>query len=108
TKFTQAQQPDQQVLAYNVPDSESGLTIAEDADIRREIGEDVEVTIQPAGTFEWIRSDSPGRELRWALLTGLAIVLMLEQVLSHRLSYQPGEDLARQARRGGSRPKRAA
>lgn len=108
TKFTQAQQPEQQILAYNVPESESSLTIAEDSEIRREIGDDVEITIQPAGSVEWIRSESPGRELRWALLAGLAMILMLEQVLSHRLSYQPGEERSMRSTRSGVKTRRAA
>ncbi len=92
TRFSQSQQPDPQVLAYNVPVSESDLKLAEDEAIRRELGDGVEVTIQPAGSVEWIRSESPGRELRWILLVGLALLLSLEQILSYRLSYHATED----------------
>jgi hypothetical protein len=92
TKFSQSQQPDQQVLAYNVPDSESQLKLATDADILRELGDGVAVTIQPAGSAEWIRSESPGRELRWILLVGLAVLLSVEQILGYRLSYHQTDD----------------
>ncbi|MBX3443946.1 MAG: BatA domain-containing protein [Planctomyces sp.] len=108
TTFSQSQQPQQQVLAYNVPVEESALGIAEDAEIRRGIGEGVEVTIQPAGSFEWIRSESPGRELRMALLGALAAFLMLEQLMSYRLSYHGTGDSSVVRGRRGAGPRRAA
>ena len=92
TKFSQSQQPDQTVLAYNVPDIESQLKLATDAEIFRELGDGVAVTIQPAGSAEWIRSESPGRELRWLLLVGLALLLSVEQILGYRLSYHQTDD----------------
>jgi uncharacterized membrane protein len=92
TKFSQTQQPDQQVLAYNVPESESELKLASDDEILRELGDGVAVTIQPAGSAEWIRSESPGRELRWILLVGLALLLSIEQILGYRLSYHQTDD----------------
>ncbi len=92
TKFSQAQQPEQQVLAYNVPDTESNLQLADDADILRELGDGVTITIQPAGSAEWIRSESPGRELRWILLLALAALLSIEQILGYRLSYHSTDD----------------
>jgi hypothetical protein len=92
SKFSQSQQPEQQVLAYNVPEAESNLKLAEDADILRELGDGVQVTIQPAGSAEWIRSESPGRELRWILLVGLAALLSIEQILGYRLSYHATDD----------------
>ena len=94
SKFSQSQQPEQQVLAYNVPGAESNLKLAEDADILRELGDGVQVTIQPAGSAEWIRSESPGRELRWILLVGLAALLSIEQILGYRLSYHATDDTA--------------
>jgi len=92
TRFSQSQQPEPQVLAYNVPDSESHLKLATDTEILREIGDGIAVTIQPAGSAEWIRSESPGRELRWLLLVGLAVLLSIEQVLGYRLSYHQTDD----------------
>ncbi|HVJ68208.1 MAG TPA: hypothetical protein VM510_09505, partial [Caulifigura sp.] len=94
TKFAQSQQPQQQVLAYNVPLGESNLKVAEDAELLRELGDGVEITIQPAGSAEWIRSESPGRELRWILLVGLALLLSVEQILGYRLSYHSTDDSA--------------
>ena len=63
-------------------------------DILRELGDGVQVTIQPAGSAEWIRSESPGRELRWILLVGLAALLSIEQILGYRLSYHATDDTA--------------
>jgi hypothetical protein len=98
TRFSQSQQPEQQVLAYNVPNGESLLRLADDADILRALGDGVEITIQPAGSAEWIRSDSPGRELRWILLVILAALLSVEQILSHRLSYHAADDTKSRSR----------
>jgi hypothetical protein len=92
TLLTQSQQPEQEVLAFNVPEHESRLAVADDNEIRKSIGDDVEVSIQPAGTFEWIRSESPGRELRWIILALLAGLFLIEQVLAYRLSYQTAGD----------------
>ncbi|QDT54437.1 hypothetical protein Pan44_24700 [Caulifigura coniformis] len=92
TKFGQSQQPDQQVLAYNVPEIESDLKVAADADIFNELGDGIQVTIQPAGSAEWIRSESPGRELRWILLVVLALLLSVEQILGYRLSYHSSDE----------------
>lgn len=100
TEFSQSQQPTQQVLAYNVPEEESRLAVAADEEIRRQLPQGVEVTIQPAGTVEWIRSESPGRELRWALLAALAAMLLIEQVMSYRLSYHTADDLQPRLSRG--------
>jgi hypothetical protein len=58
----------------------------------------VAVTIQAAGSAEWIRSESPGRELRWILLVGLALLLSIEQILGYRLSYHQTDDSAPRSR----------
>src|SRR5690606_30288023 len=74
-------------MAYNVPIEESPLTIAADEALRQQIGGDVEVTIQQAETSDWIRSESPGQDVRWWLLAGLLLLFVGEQTLAYRLGY---------------------
>jgi hypothetical protein len=81
---------ERRLFAMNVPPIEGALAVADDASLLRELGGAQNVRIQPAGSFEWIRSESPGSEIRWFLLMALAIVCVLEQALASRLSYQMG------------------
>ncbi len=84
----QDQKPSRRLYAMNVPAMEGALQIADDTALLRELGTNTAVQIQKAGTFEWIRSESPGAEVRWMLLILLAVVCILEQTLAARLSYQ--------------------
>ncbi|MCA8999542.1 MAG: BatA domain-containing protein [Planctomycetaceae bacterium] len=77
----------QRLFALNVPAQEGNLDVAADEPLFRELGEAENVSIQPAGSFEWIRSESPGSEMRWMLLVGLAALSLFEQLLASRLSY---------------------
>lgn len=82
------QKVERRLYAVNVPAIEGALQIADDTTLLRELGDDTTVQIQPAGTFEWIRSESPGAEIRWILLISLAVLCILEQLLAARLSHQ--------------------
>jgi len=77
---------EERLAAYNVPPQEGQLELASEEILRRQLG-DVEATIQAAGSFEWIRSDSPGSEIRRWLLWLLVLIGMAEQALAYRLSY---------------------
>lgn len=81
-------EPEVQLYAYNVPISESELPLVKEEQLRRELGEDVAFSLQPFGEFEWIRSESPGYEMRWALLMALLLIGMAEQWMASRFSYQ--------------------
>ncbi len=79
----------EQWVAYNVPIKESELALATTADLRRQIGEDVNVQIQEPGDPAWIQGKEAGQEVRERLLILLMIVLFAEQMLAYRLSYHP-------------------
>ncbi|MEW4526985.1 BatA domain-containing protein [Maioricimonas sp. JC845] len=96
---TREQQVEERLIAYNVPVEESRLDVATDETIRRQIGENVSVTIQEPGTFDWIRTESAGNEIRWWLLAALVLLAVCEQLLACRLSYHPDGE----ARKGGLR-----
>jgi len=87
----QDQATERKLYALNVPSQEGALAVLEDQALMRELGPQTAVRIQPAGSFDWIRSESPGSEIRWFLLVSLAVVCIFEQFLSARLSYQPGQ-----------------
>ncbi|HWL09906.1 MAG TPA: BatA domain-containing protein [Planctomicrobium sp.] len=84
----QDQKLTRRLYAMNVPATEGALPIADDSSLLRELGTNSTVQIQKAGTFEWIRSESPGSEVRWMLLVLLAVACILEQLLAARLSFQ--------------------
>jgi hypothetical protein len=83
----QDQTPDRRLYALNVPPREGALEIIQEPALLNELGSETSVRIQPAGSFEWIRSESPGSEVRWLLLVLLAVFSILEQALASRLSY---------------------
>jgi len=86
-RFNNAGEPLDTWMAYNVPPEESRLAIAGDEELRGQLGSDVEVTIQHAESSDWIRSESPGQDVRWWLLAGLLLLLAGEQALAYRLGY---------------------
>ncbi|REJ90402.1 MAG: VWA domain-containing protein [Planctomycetota bacterium] len=86
---TQNREQQERWIAYNVPASESELAVVSDDQIRAEAGDAENLTIQQAGVFDWIRSDSPGEDVRWLLLFLLVLVGVCEQALAYRLSYHP-------------------
>lgn len=83
------QVPVERWYSYNVPVDESNLQLATTADIRKSIGEDIRVQIQEAGNVSWIQGRDAGHEIRMFLLYALLAILVLEQLLSWKLSYHP-------------------
>ncbi|MGH7200126.1 MAG: BatA domain-containing protein, partial [Planctomycetaceae bacterium] len=75
--------------AYNAAVTESNLLLAEDDEMRRRIGEDVEVQIQPPGNFTWMETKEAGQEIRKWVLIGLVALLLIEQLLAYLWSYHP-------------------
>ncbi len=86
-RFDQSGQPTERWIAYNPPTEESELAVAEDSQLWRMAGDDTRLTIQPAGVLDWIRSESPGQDVRWLLLAALLLLLAGEQALACRLGY---------------------
>jgi hypothetical protein len=86
---TQDRQPVEKLIAYNVPVEEGHLTLVTDEQIRNATGRLQQLTIQPAGAFGWIRSESPGEDIRWFVLTLLIVFGVCEQAMAYRLSYHP-------------------
>lgn len=82
-------QVDEQLIAYNVPSSESDLAVMSNEQLRTQIGNLHQLTVQSAGVFDWIRSEAPGQEVRWWLLALLLVVGVCEQFMACRLSYHP-------------------
>ena len=80
----------QQWLSYNVPADESNLSLASTAEIRKRLGDGVQVTIQEYGTAEdiFVGKDI-GQEVRNVLLLLLLGLFVAEQALAYRLSYHP-------------------
>ena len=86
---TSDRQQQEQLLAFNVPAEESTLELASDEQIRAEAGPMKQLTIQAPGVFDWIRSESPGEDIRWLVLLALIVFAVCEQALAYRLSYHP-------------------
>jgi hypothetical protein len=86
---TQDRQPVERTMAYNVPQREGVLALVTDEQIRNAAGPLKQLTIQPSGVFDWIRSESPGEDIRWFLLSMLVVFGVCEQALAYRLSYHP-------------------
>ena len=86
----QNQVPLEQWIAYNVPLEESELALVTSEQIRKQIGHDVRVQIQEAGSFRWIAGKDAGQEVREWLLIALVLLMVAEQLLAYRLSYHPG------------------
>jgi uncharacterized membrane protein len=79
--------PVERWIAYNFPTAESDLALATNDIIRKQLGDKIRVTIQEPGQFGWIAGREIGSEVRDALLLLLAILLLVEQLFSYRLSY---------------------
>ncbi|MFO1092092.1 MAG: BatA domain-containing protein [Planctomycetaceae bacterium] len=82
-------QPQEQLIAYNVPVAEGDLKLVTDSELLAAVGPVQQLTIQPTGAFDWIRSEAPGDDIRWGLLALLVGVIIGEQALAYRLSYHP-------------------
>jgi hypothetical protein len=86
-RFDHQQQVEETWMAYNFPAEESRLSIADDASLRRQLGEDINLTIQNGEALDWTGSEPPSQDVRWWLLGGLLLVLVSEQALALRLGY---------------------
>jgi len=89
--------PQERLIAYNFPQSEGELPLVTDTELRSSLGTVKHLTIQPQGTFDWIRSSAPGEDIRWGLLMLLVGVIVGEQALAYRLSYHPAAPRRRAA-----------
>ena len=85
----QSQVSEDQLIAYNTPPIEGGLTLASTAEIRKRIGNATGVTIQEFGQLDWVEGREAGGEIRQWLLWGLLALFLLEQALAYKLSYHP-------------------
>lgn len=85
----QSQVSEDQLIAYNTPPIEGGLTLASTAEIRKRIGNATGVTIQEFGQLDWVEGREAGGEIRHWLLWGLLALFLLEQALAYKLSYHP-------------------
>jgi hypothetical protein len=86
---TSGGQPQEQLIAYNVPPEEGDLKLVADQELLASVGPVEHLTIQAPGSFDWIRSAAPGEDIRWSLLLLLVGVIVAEQALAYRLSYHP-------------------
>lgn len=80
--------PDEQLLALNVPATESNLQAADPQQVTAQ-AEDGHVRVISARTSDELSEADAGRELRWLLIGLLTLVLLCEQLLSLRLSFHP-------------------
>lgn len=80
--------PAEQLLALNVPTSESDLTVADPQQVAGQ-AKSGNVRVIPAGVSSELSETDAGRELRWILIGLLVVVLLCEQLLSLRLSFHP-------------------
>lgn len=83
----QNQSPVERWMTFNAPSDEGELELATNEQVRKQLGEDLRVTIQEPGEFNWIAGRDAGQEVREWLLIVLVIVLLAEQLLGYRLSY---------------------
>lgn len=89
-RFKQDESTDPQLLAFNVPVSESELELAPTDEIRRRLGNGTQIRIQEFGNFDWIQGRQAGQEVRDFLLLIILAVLLGEQWLAMRMSFHAG------------------
>jgi hypothetical protein len=89
TRYRQDDQPDVQMIGYNVPISGSELALATNDQIRKRLGGAARVQIQDYGQFDWIQGTPAGEMNRDILLIVLIVILLVEQLLALRLSFHP-------------------
>ncbi|RLS51896.1 MAG: VWA domain-containing protein [Planctomycetota bacterium] len=85
-RYLQDQSSRDTLLAFNVPVSESQMTLASDDQLKKQLT-DITYTIQAPGALDWIRRESPGEDVRWWILWGLILIGLAEQTLASRVSY---------------------
>ena len=76
-------------FAYNMPTEESELKLATTQQILRQVGDDTEIQIQEAGSFQWIAGRDARQDVRSWLLALLVVLLVCEQLLAYKMSYHP-------------------
>jgi hypothetical protein len=76
-------------VAYNVPESEGRLTLADSETIKRRLGPESRAVLHEAGDFGWVQGEESTREVHDAILLALVALLLAEQALALRLSYHP-------------------
>ena len=83
----QNQVPVEKWITFNAPTDEGELELATNDNIRKQLGDDLRITIQEPGEFNWIAGRDAGQEVREWLLILLVLLLLAEQVMGYRLSY---------------------
>ncbi|MDB5390511.1 MAG: hypothetical protein JWM11_6157 [Planctomycetaceae bacterium] len=86
-RFKTDNSEDPEILAFNVPATESELALAETAEMKQRLGNGSRIKIHEYGDFSWIQSRQAGQEIREMLLYLILAVLLFEQLLAMRLSY---------------------
>ena len=79
--------PVERWITYNVPLEESELNLATSEEIRKQLGDDLKITIQEPGELSWIAGRDAGQEIRQWILIALIVFFLAEQMLGFRLSY---------------------
>ncbi|MBL8851918.1 MAG: BatA and WFA domain-containing protein [Planctomycetaceae bacterium] len=82
-------QPQERLIAFNVPVEEGDLKLVTESDLLAAVGPVDHLSIQSPDSVDWIRSSAPGADMRWGLLMLLLAVIAGEQALAYRLSYHP-------------------
>lgn len=85
-RFKQDETTDPQLLAYNVPTTESELSVASTEEMRRRLGNS-RIRIQEFGDLSWVQGRQAGQEVRDLILLAILLVLLGEQLLAMRMSY---------------------
>ena len=75
-------------MSLSVPTTESDLSVADDTEIQQQIGSQ-NLQVISAERVGGLAASDAGRELRWIVLSVLIAVLILEQLMSLRLSFHP-------------------
>jgi len=84
-------------FAYNTGRDEGQLALVETGAIRKSLGPELAdgVKIQEAGATEWLAGEESDQDVREWILGLLVLVLLIEQVMSYRLSFHPSRATAR-------------
>ena len=84
-------------FAYNTGRDEGQMALAETGAILKSLGPELAegVTIQEAGATEWLAGEESDQDVREWILGLLVLVLLVEQVMSYRLSFHPSRAVSR-------------
>jgi hypothetical protein len=89
TRYRQDDQPDVQMIGYNVPVEGSDLALATNDQIRKRLGGAARAHIQDYGQFDWVQGNRKKEDVRDYVLAILVVILLVEQLLALRLSFHP-------------------